>query len=110
MVTKNKGKRTNLIVVNIYTVVYIKQKTNDVLHSTGNYSLVMYMRKENKNEWVLVYVCDSFCCALKLTHYKSTALRQELNKNKYPEKSSVVSCQENVSTPHFLYLYIERML
>ena len=45
--------------IDIYTL-YIKQITNkDLLHSTGNfiqYSVMTYMGKESKKEWIYVYV------------------------------------------------------
>ena len=44
----------------IYTLLYIKQITNkDLLYSTGNstqYSVMAYMGKESKKEWIYVYV------------------------------------------------------
>ena len=44
----------------IHTLLYIKQKTNkDLLYSTGNSgqcSLMTYMGKESKKEWIWVYV------------------------------------------------------
>ena len=46
--------------IDIYTPPYIKQITNkDLLYSTGNsaqYSVMTYMGKESKNEWIFVYV------------------------------------------------------
>ena len=43
----------------IYTLLYIKQMTNkDLLYSTGNstrYSVMAYMGKMSKKEWI--YVC-----------------------------------------------------
>ena len=46
--------------IDIYTLLYIKQITNkDLLYSTGNsiqYSVMAYMRKESKKEWIYVYV------------------------------------------------------
>ena len=43
-----------------YTLLYIKYITNkDLLYSTGNstqYSVVAYMGKESKKEWIYVYV------------------------------------------------------
>ena len=46
--------------IDIYTLLYIKQITNkDLLQSTGNstqYSVMTYMGKESKKEWVHVYV------------------------------------------------------
>ena len=48
------------IVIDIYTLLYIKQITNkDLLYSTGNstqYSVMTYMGKESKKEWIYVYV------------------------------------------------------
>ena len=42
----------------IYTLLYIKQITNkDLLYSTGNstqYSVMAYMGKESKKEWIYV--------------------------------------------------------
>ena len=46
--------------INIYTPLYIKQITNKgLLYSTGNstqYSVMAYMGKEPKKEWIYVYV------------------------------------------------------
>ena len=46
--------------IDIYTRLYIKQITNkDLPYSTGNstqYSVVTYMGKESKKEWIYVYV------------------------------------------------------
>ena len=46
--------------IDIYTLLYIKQLTNkDILYSTGNstqYSVMAYMGKEYKKEWIYVYV------------------------------------------------------
>ena len=46
--------------IDIYTLLYIKQITNkDLLYSTGNstqYSVMAYMGKESKKEWIYVYV------------------------------------------------------
>ena len=46
--------------INIYTLLYIKQIINkDLLSSTGNstqYSVMAYMGKESKKEWIYVYV------------------------------------------------------
>ena len=46
--------------IDIYTVLYIKQITNkDLLYSTGNstqYSVMAYMGKESKKEWIYIYV------------------------------------------------------
>ena len=43
--------------IDIYTLLYIKCK--DLLYSTGNstqYSVMSYMGKESKTEWIYVYV------------------------------------------------------
>ena len=44
----------------IYTLLYIKSTTNkDLLYSTGNstqYSVMTYMGKELKTEWIYVYI------------------------------------------------------
>ena len=44
----------------IYTLLYIKEITNkDLLYSTGNstqYSVMVYMGKESKKEWIYMYV------------------------------------------------------
>ena len=44
----------------IYTLLYIKQISNkDLLYSTGNstqYSVMTYMGKESKKEWIYVHV------------------------------------------------------
>ena len=46
--------------IDIYTRLYIKQITNqNLLYSTGNstqYSVMTYMGKESKKEWICVYV------------------------------------------------------
>ena len=46
--------------MNIHTLLYIRQITNKNLpSSTGNstqYSVITYMRKESKKEWIYVYV------------------------------------------------------
>ena len=46
--------------IDIYTLSYIKQITNEnLLYSTGNssqYSVMTYVGKEAKNEWTYVYV------------------------------------------------------
>ena len=48
------------IEMDMYTVLYIKWITDkDLLHNTGNstqYSVMAYMGKENKKEWVYVYI------------------------------------------------------
>ena len=46
--------------IDIYTLLYIKYITNkDLLYGTGNstqYSVMTYIRKESKKEWIYVYV------------------------------------------------------
>ena len=46
--------------IDIHTLLHIKQITNkDLLYSTGNstqYSVMAYMGKESKKEWIYVYV------------------------------------------------------
>ena len=46
--------------IDIYILLYIKQITKkDLLYSTGNssqYSVITYMGKESKIEWIYVYV------------------------------------------------------
>ena len=46
--------------IDIYIVLYIKQITKrNLLYSTGNstqYSVITYMGKESKEEWIYVYV------------------------------------------------------
>ena len=46
--------------IDIYTLLYVKQITNkDLLYSTGNstrYSVMAYMEKKSKREWIYVYV------------------------------------------------------
>ena len=46
--------------IDIYTLLYIKQITNKgLLYSTGNstqYSVMTYMGKDSKKEWIYVYV------------------------------------------------------
>ena len=61
MVTRGSGGGINWeIGIDIYTLLYTKQITNkDLLYSTGNstqYSVMAYMRKESKKEWIYVYV------------------------------------------------------
>ena len=56
-----KGGEANWkIGIDIYTLLYIKQRTNkDLPYSTGNstqYSVMAYMGKESKKEWIYVYV------------------------------------------------------
>ena len=58
---KGVGGGTNWeIGIDIYTLLYIKQITNkDLLYSTENstqYSVMAYMGKESKEEWIYVYV------------------------------------------------------
>ena len=54
------GGMNQEIGIDIYTLLYIKQITNkDLLYSTGNstqYSVMAYMGKESKKEWIYVYV------------------------------------------------------
>ena len=46
--------------IDMYTLLYFKWITNkDLLYSTGNstqYSVMTYMGKESKKEWIYVYV------------------------------------------------------
>ena len=46
--------------IDIFTLLYIKQIANkNLLYSTGNstqYSVMAYMGKESKKEWVYVFV------------------------------------------------------
>ena len=62
MVTRGKvwGGINWEIGIDMHTRLYIKQITNkDLLYSTGNsiqYSVMAYMGKESKNEWIYVYV------------------------------------------------------
>ena len=55
-----KGKTIPYKEGDMYTLLYIKQITNkDLLYSTGNstqYSVMIYMGKESKKEWIYVYV------------------------------------------------------
>ena len=48
----------------IYTPLFIKQITNkDLLYSTGNstqYSIMAYMRKQSKKEWIYIYIHSWF--------------------------------------------------
>ena len=58
---KGEGGINWKIGTDIYTLQqYIKQKTNnDLLYSTGNstqYSVMAYMGKEYKKEWIYIYV------------------------------------------------------
>ena len=55
------GRRINWeIVIDIYTLLYIKQITNkNLLYSTGNstqYAAMTYVGKESKKEWIYVYI------------------------------------------------------
>ena len=67
--------------IDIYTLLYIKQITNkDLLYSTRNstlYSVMAYMGKESKKEWIYVYVyVIHIAVHLELTqHYKSAILQ-----------------------------------
>ena len=62
--TVTKGKRGEginwEIGTDIYTLLYIKQVTNkNLLYSTGNttqYSVMTYIRKESKKEWIYIYI------------------------------------------------------
>ena len=61
MVTREKsGGRINWeIGIDVYTLLYIKYVTNkDLLYNTGNsqYSVMTYMGKKCKKEWIYVYV------------------------------------------------------
>ena len=56
--------------IDIYTVLYIKPKTNkNLLYSTGNstqYSVMAYMGKESKNRVdICICITDSLCCTPK---------------------------------------------
>ena len=57
---KGMGRTNWEIGIDVYTLLYIKQITNkDLLYSTGNstqQSVMTYMGKESKKEWVHVYV------------------------------------------------------
>ena len=53
--------------IDIYTLLHIKQITNkNLLYSTGNstqYSVMTYMGKESKKEWIIcICITDSLCC------------------------------------------------
>ena len=53
------GGKNWKIEIDIYTLLYIKWITNkDLLYNTGNshYSIMTYMGKELKKEWIYVYV------------------------------------------------------
>ena len=85
MVTRGDGGRINWeIGIDIYTLLYIKYITNkDLLHSTGissQYSVMTYMGKESKKEWICVYVyLIHFAVQQKLTqHCKSTILHLKI--------------------------------
>ena len=62
MVTKGEsgGEINWEIGTDVYTLLYIKQITNrNLLYSTENptqYSVMTYMGKESKKEWIYVYV------------------------------------------------------
>ena len=57
---RGKGQINWEIGTDINTLLYIKQITNkNLLYSTGNstqYSVITYMGKESKEEWICVYV------------------------------------------------------
>ena len=58
---KHLGERTNQEVeINIYTLLYIKQKNNKyLLYNTGKStqdSVITSMGKESEEEWIYVYV------------------------------------------------------
>ena len=67
----------------MYTLLYIKYITNkNLLYSTGNstqYSIMTYMGKEPKKEWMHVYVLlIYFAIQQKLTqHYKSPMMQKK---------------------------------
>ena len=50
----------NFIGIDIYILLYVKQITNeDLPYSTGyatQYSVVTYMGKDRKKEWIYIYV------------------------------------------------------
>ena len=54
-----RGEEINCkIGVDTYTLLYIKQINKNLLYSTGNstqYSVMIYMGKESKKEWMYVY-------------------------------------------------------
>ena len=61
------GVRINWdIEIDIYTLLCIEYMTNkNLLSSTGNpiqYSVMTYMGKESKKEWIYVSITDLLCC------------------------------------------------
>jgi len=56
---KSNGVGCHSLLPHIYTTIY-KISNKDPLNSTGNstqYSVMAYMEKESKKEWLSVYVC-----------------------------------------------------
>ena len=78
--------------IDIYTLLYIKEiTTKDLLYSTGNstqYSVIAYMGKEYKKEWIHVYPSMQmihFTLHLKPTQCcKPTTLQLKKKKNSFP--------------------------
>ena len=70
--TLTGGKESGInweIEIDIYTLLSIGYITNkNLLNSTGNsiqYSVMTYMGKESKKEWVYVCITDLLCCTEK---------------------------------------------
>ena len=58
---EKKGEGINYVFgINIYTLLYIKQRTNkDLLYSTENYNqyfIITYKKKESDKEYICVYI------------------------------------------------------
>ena len=57
---KRRGGKNREIWTDIYTLIYTKQVTNnDLLYGSGNftqYSVIVYMGKESKKQWLYSYV------------------------------------------------------
>ena len=58
--------------INIYTLLYIRQINKDLLYSTGNsiqYLIVTNNGKESEKEYIYIYILmciiDSLCCTPK---------------------------------------------
>ena len=82
MVTRGWGGGISWeIGIDIYTLLYIKYITNkNLLYSTGNstqYSVLAYLGKESKKEWIYVYVyLIHFAVQQKLTQHCTSTILQ----------------------------------
>ena len=66
-------------VTDMYTLLYIKEATNEgLLHSTGNstqHSIMTYMGKESKRGDTCVCITDSLFCTPETQHCESNILQ-----------------------------------